>query len=337
MTPLKTTLAMASICAAGLATMAQADLISTIKDRGELTCGVHPGLVGFGAPDENGAWQGLDPDFCRAFAIAILGEPSVKFVPLSAQARFTALQNGEIDVLAQNSTMTLTRDAGLGLNFPMFNFYDGQGLMIRADLGVTDAKELDGASVCIQQGTTSEYVVRNFFTDLGITFKPVVIESGTEFFSAFFANRCDVITSDLSQLAVVRLTSDDPSQYVVLEDIMAKSPLGPVVRGDDKDFMDVVKWVVYATLTAEELDITADNVEDMKNENNADIQKFLGVTPGVGEPLGLDDDWVANVISSLGNYSEIFERNVGQDSPLGLERGQNALWRDGGLMYSPLF
>ncbi|MEM9631858.1 MAG: amino acid ABC transporter substrate-binding protein [Pseudomonadota bacterium] len=331
------TLLAAAAALLGTIGLAQADMLSTIKDRGELVCGVHTGLVGFGAPDENGDWQGLDPDFCRAFATAILGEPKVKWVPLSAQARFTALQNGEIDVLAQNSTMTLTRDAGIGLNFPMFNFYDGQGLLIRADLGVTDAKELDGASVCIQQGTTSEYVIRNFFTDLGITFKPIVIESGTEFFSAFFANRCDVITSDLSQLAVVRLTSDNPEDYVVLPDIIAKSPLGPVVRGDDKRFADVVKWTIYATLTAEELGITASNIDEMKQQDNADIQKFLGVTPGVGEALGLKDDWAANVIGTVGNYSEIFERNVGAESPLGLSRGQNALWSDGGLMYAPLF
>jgi general L-amino acid transport system substrate-binding protein len=325
----------AAMC--GAVAPAQADMLQTIKDRGELICGVHTGLVGFGAPDETGEWQGLDPDFCRGFATAILGEPKVKWVPLSSQARFTALQNGEIDVLAQNSTMTLTRDAGMGLTFPMFNFYDGQGLLVRADLGVTKASELDGASVCIQQGTTSEYVIRNFFTDLGLTYKPIVIESGTEFFSAFFANRCDVITSDLSQLAVVRLTSDNPANYVVLPDVIAKSPLGPVVRGDDKRFADIIKWVVYATLTAEELGITSDNIAEKKAEDNADIQKFLGVTPGVGEPLGLTDDWVANLIGTVGNYSQIFDRNVGKDAPLGLSRGQNALWSKGGLMYSPLF
>lgn len=329
--------AVSIILSTGLATQAQADMISTIKDRGELVCGVHTGLVGFGAPDNEGEWQGLDPDFCRAVATAVIGEPAVKWVPLSAQARFTSLQNGEIDILAQNSTMTLTRDAGLGLTFPAFNFYDGQGLMIRSDLGVTESSELDGAAVCIQQGTTSEYVIRNFFTDLGISFKPVVIESGTEFFSAFFAKRCDVITSDLSQLAVVRLTSPDPDAYMVLPDIIAKSPLGPVVRGDDKAFADVVKWTTYALTTAEELGITQANVEQMKAEDNADLQKILGATPGVGEPLGLEDDWVFNVISNVGNYSEIFERNVGKDSPLGLERGQNALWSDGGLMYAPLF
>lgn len=333
---IKTVLATVAVLT-GTVGFAQADMLSTIKDRGELVCGVHTGLVGFGAPDANGDWQGFDADFCRAIASAILGEPNVKFVPLSDQARFTALQNGEVDVLSRNSTMTLTRDAALGLTFPAIDFYDGQGLLIRSSLGVSSAAELDGASVCIQQGTTSEYVVRNFFSDLGISFNPVVIESGTEFFSAFFANRCDVITSDMSQLAVIRLTSDDPEAYMVLNDIISKSPLGPVVRGDDKALADVVKWVVYSTFTAEELGITQANVEEMKAQDNADIQNFLGVTPGVGEPLGLSDDWVVNVISSVGNYSEIFGRNVGAESPLGMARGQNALWSDGGLLYSPLF
>ncbi|MDO6727689.1 MAG: amino acid ABC transporter substrate-binding protein [Cognatishimia sp.] len=331
------TLGASVVALASAATIAQADMIETIKERGELTCGVHTGLVGFGAPDEAGEWQGLDPDYCRAIATAILGEPKVKWVPLSAQARFTSLQNGEIDVLAQNSTMTLARDASLGLTFPAFNFYDGQGLLIKSDLGVSDSKELDGATVCIQQGTTSEYVIRNHFTDMGISFTPVVIESGTEFFSAFFSGRCDVITSDLSQLAVVRLTSDDPSAYTVLPNILAKSPLGPVVRADDKAFENVVKWTSYALLTAEELGVTQANVEEMKASDSAELQSFLGANPGVGELIGLEDDWIYNVISTVGNYSEIFDRNVGKDSPLGLERGQNALWSDGGLMYSPLF
>lgn len=331
------TLGTVSAALAGSATMAQAGMIEIIKEREELVCGVHTGLVGFGAPDASGEWQGLDPDYCRAVATAVLGEPKVKWVPLSAQARFTSLQNGEIDMLAQNSTMTLARDASLGLTFPAFNFYDGQGLLIKSDIGVSDSKELDGATVCIQQGTTSEYVIRNHFTDLGISFTPVVIESGTEFFSAFFSGRCDVITSDLSQLAVVRLTSDDPEAYQVLPDILAKSPLGPVVRADDKSFENVVKWTSYALLTAEELGITRANVDEMKAADSAEAQSFLGATPGVGELIGLDDDWAYNVIKTVGNYSEIFERNVGKASPLGLERGQNALWSDGGLMYSPLF
>lgn len=337
MNKLSTTFAVAAAGLFGPVTAASAGMIETVQERGELVCGVHTGLVGFGAPDENGEWQGLDPDYCRAVASAILGEPKVKWVPLSAQARFTSLQNGEIDILAQNSTMTLARDASLGLTFPAFNFYDGQGLLIRSDLGVTESKELDGATVCIQQGTTSEYVIRNYFTDMGISFTPVVIESGTEFFSAFFSGRCDVITSDLSQLAIVRLTADEPDAYTVLPDIIAKSPLGPVVRGDDKPFENIVKWTSYALLTAEEMGITQENVDEMKGQDNADVQKFLGVTPGVGELIGLEDDWVYNVISSVGNYSEIFERNVGAASPLSLPRGQNALWSDGGLMYSPLF
>mgnify|MGYP000468378264 CR=1 FL=1 len=337
MRKIATVLAVVATAATGFASNAQADMVDTIRDRGQLVCGVHTGLVGFGAPDESGEWQGLDPDYCRAVATAILGEPKVKWVPLSTQARFTSLQNGEIDILAQNSTMTLARDASLGLTFPAFNFYDGQGLLIRSDLGVTESKELDGATICIQQGTTSEYVIRNHFTSLGISFTPVVIESGTEFFSAFFGDRCDAITSDLSQLAVVRLTSDKPDDYQLLPDIIAKSPLGPVVRADDKHFENVVKWTSFALLTAEELGITQNNVKEMQASDNADIQKFLGVTPGVGELLGLNDDWIADVISTVGNYSEIFERNVGAGSPLALKRGQNALWSDGGLMYSPLF
>lgn len=327
----------AAFVSLGLAAPAGADTLATIRDRGELVCGVHTGLVGFGAPDSSGQWQGFDADFCRAFASAILGTPKVKFVPLSDQARFTALQNGEVDVLSRNSTWTLKRDTTLGLQFPVIDFFDGQGLLIRKSLGVSKASELDGATVCIQQGTTSEYVVRNFFSSLKISFKPVVIESGTEFFSAFFANRCDVITSDVSQLSVIRLTSEKPDDYVVLPEIIAKSPLGPVVRGDDKKFADVVKWTVFATFTAEELGIDKANVKEMLKSDSEDIKNLLGVTPGVGQNLGLAEDWVVNVISAVGNYGEIFDRNVGANAPLKMQRGQNALWSKGGLLYSPLF
>ena len=321
----------------GFAAPGQADTLSTIQARGELVCGVHTGLVGFGAPDSSGQWQGFDADFCRAFAAAIFGTPKVKFVPLSDQARFTALQNGEVDVLSRNSTWTLKRDTTLGLQFPVIDFYDGQGLLIRKSLNVSKASQLDGATVCIQQGTTSEYVVRNFFASLNIKFSPVVIESGTEFFSAFFANRCDVITSDVSQLSVIKLTSDKPDDYVVLPEIISKSPLGPVVRGDDKKFADLVKWTVFATFTAEELGVTSANVKDMLKSDNEDVRNLLGVTPGIGKGLGLGDDWVVNVISAVGNYGEIFERNVGEKSPLKMQRGQNSLWSKGGLLYSPLF
>lgn len=336
---MKTTkLAVAAVFASlGFAAPSQADTLSTIKARGELICGVHTGLVGFGAPDSSGQWQGFDADFCRAFSAAIFGTPKVKFVPLSDQARFTALQNGEVDVLSRNSTWTLKRDTTLGLQFPVIDFFDGQGLLIRKSLNVSKASELDGATVCIQQGTTSEYVVRNFFASLNIKFSPVVIESGTEFFSAFFANRCDVITSDVSQLSVIKLTSDKPDDYVVLPEIISKSPLGPVVRGDDKKFADVVKWTVFATFTAEELGITAANVKDMLKSDNEDVRNLLGTTPGVGKGLGLGDDWVVSVIAAVGNYGEIFERNVGDKSPLKMQRGQNALWSKGGLLYAPLF
>ena len=336
MTYFKILLAFAFL-ALGVFAPAQADTLSKVRERGELICGVHTGLVGFGAPDTAGQWQGFDADFCRAFATAILGKPKVKFVPLSDQARFTALQNGEVDVLSRNSTWTLTRDTTLGLQFPVVDFFDGQGLLIRKKLGVTKASELNGATVCIQQGTTSEYVVRNFFAKLKVKFNPVVIESGTEFFSAFFANRCDVISSDLSQLAVIRLNSGKPADYVVLPEIISKSPLGPVVRGDDKRFADIVKWTVFATFTAEELGLSKANVKDMLKSDNEDIRRLLGVTPGVGAGLGLGNDWVVNVISAVGNYKEIFERNVGMGAPLQMKRGQNALWSDGGLLYAPLF
>lgn len=328
---------LAALTLFGLVSHGTADTLSTIRDRGELNCGVHTGLVGFGAPDGNGQWQGFDADFCRAFASAIFGTPKVRFVPLSDQARFTALQNGGVDVLSRNSTWTLKRDTTLGLQFPVIDFFDGQGLLIRKSLGVSKASELDGATVCVQQGTTSEYVVRNFFANLNITFSPVVIESGTEFFSAFFANRCDVITSDVSQLAVIKLTSDKPDDYMVLPEIIAKSPIGPVVRGDDKKFADLIKWTVFATFTAEELGITSANVKEMLASDNEEVRNLLGVTPGVGQALGLEDDWVVNVVSAVGNYGEIFERNVGDKSPLKMQRGQNALWSKGGLLYSPLF
>lgn len=327
----------AALLSLSVAAPASADTLSSIRTRGELVCGVHTGLVGFGAPDSAGQWQGFDADFCRAFAAAILGKPKVKFVPLSDQARFTALQNGEVDVLSRNSTWTMKRDTTLGLQFPVIDFFDGQGLLIRKSLGVSKASGLDGATVCIQQGTTSEYVVRNFFSSMNISFKPVVIESGTEFFSAFFANRCDVITSDVSQLSVIRLTSGKPDDYVVLPEIISKSPLGPVVRGDDKKFADLVKWTVFATFTAEELGIKKENVTQLLKSESEDVKNLLGVTPGVGKNLGISDDWVVNVISAVGNYGEIFDRNVGANSPLKMERGHNALWSKGGLLYSPLF
>lgn len=327
----------AAVLVFAISSPAQADTLSTVRARGELVCGVHPGLVGFNAPDSSGQWQGFDADMCRAIATAILGKPKVKFVPLSDQARFIALQNGGVDVLSRNSTETETRDTTMGLTWPAIDFFDGQGLLIRKSPGVTKASELNGATVCIQQGTTSEYVVRNYFDKLKIKYKPVVIESGTEFFSAFFANRCDVTTSDLSQLAVIRLNSGKPDDYVILPDIISKSPLGPVVRADDKRFSDIVKWTVFATFTAEEFGITKTNVQQMLKTDNEDVRRLLGVTPGVGTGLGLKDDWVVNVVSAVGNYKEIFERNVGALSPLKMKRGPNALWSDGGLLYAPPF
>jgi len=317
-------------------TAAAAETLDTVKERGELACGVSTGLSGFSVPDETGAWSGLDVDFCRAVAAAVLGDASkVKFVPLTAKERFTALQSGEIDLLSRVTTWTLTRDASLGLNFTGVTYYDGQGFMVRKDLGITSALELDGASVCVAAGTTTELNLADYFRLKGMEYSPVVFAAISETAQGFEAGRCDVLTSDQSQLYALRTKLEDPDSAVVLPEVISKEPLGPVVRQGDDAWFNIVKWTLFAQVNAEELGVTSETVEEMKGSDNPSIKRLLGTDGDMGEKLGLSADWAANVIAQVGNYGEMFERNVGQDTPLQISRGLNALWSDGGIQYAP--
>jgi general L-amino acid transport system substrate-binding protein len=311
--------------------------VDEIKSRDVVRCGVNTGLAGFAIADSQGNWTGLDVDFCRAVAAALLGDASkVEFVPLSAQQRFTALQSGEVDLLSRNTTWTLTRDTALGLDFTAVTFYDGQGFMVPADLGVESALELDGAAICVQTGTTTEKNLTDFFRATGMSFEPVVFEGLEESKTAFFAGRCDAYTTDASGLASIRASdAPDPTAFIILPEIISKEPLGPAVRNDDSEWFDIVKWTIFATLDAEELGVTSANADDMMNSENPNVQRLLGTAPGMGEAIGLQEDWAYNVITQVGNYGEIFERNVGAETPLRFRRGINALWINGGLMYSP--
>ena len=305
-----------------------------IKARGELLCGVSGALGGFSLPDSQGVMKGLDADVCRAVAAAI--GTKVKFVPLTAQQRFTALQSGEVDILSRNTTWTLTRDTALGLNFTAVTYYDGQGFMVPKKLGVKSAKELDGATVCVQPGTTTELNLADYFRANNMKYTPVVIEGTQETNAAFFSGRCDVITTDASGLASIR-ANDAPKgksdDYVILPEIVSKEPLGPVVRHGDDQWLDVVKWVVNALIEAEEFGVTKANADKMAAESkNPGIRRLLGAEPGMGKNLGLDEKWALNAIKAAGNYGEIWEANI---PPLGLPRGVNELWSKGGIMYAP--
>jgi general L-amino acid transport system substrate-binding protein len=301
-------------------------------------CGVHTGLYGFSAPDERGQWSGIDVDVCRSVAAALFGDASkVRFVPLSAQARLTALQSGEVDILSRNTTWTLTRDTANGLHFTGVNYYDGQSFMVPKSLGVTRAEELEGATICVQTGTTTEKNLADWFRAQELQFSPVTIEKYEEVTGAYVAGRCDAITSDASQLAAIRANdTPNPDDHVILPEIISKEPLGPSVRHGDDQWFDLVKWSFYATIEAEEMGITSANVEDMKaNSTDPNVQRLLGATPGMGGALGVNEDWAFNIIKQVGNYGEIYNRTVGEESKLGLPRGLNALWTDGGLMYAP--
>ncbi|SHJ43657.1 general L-amino acid transport system substrate-binding protein [Malonomonas rubra DSM 5091] len=312
--------------------------LDAVKKKGYIQAGVNGGVFGFGMPDEKGVWKGLDVDTARAVAAAIFGDADkVKYTPLTAQQRFTALQSGEIDLLTRNATRTLSRETQLGLNFVQVNYYDGQGFMVPKNLGVKSAKELDGATVCVLPGTTTEQNAADFFRTNNMKMNPVVIESTSELAKTFFAGRCDVITSDASQLAGTRAIAPKPSDYEILPELISKEPLAPAVRHGDDQFFDIVNFTVLALINAEELGITSKNVDEMLKSKNPVIQRFLGVTEGNGKALGLDEKWAYNVIKQVGNYGEVFERNVGVNTKLGLERGLNALWTDGGLMYAPPF
>lgn len=327
--------AMVTMTGAALPAFAGATL-DAINDRGTLLCGVSTGLAGFSNPDSAGNWTGLDVDVCKAVAAAVLGDANkIQFTPLTAQQRFTALQSGEVDILSRNTTWTLTRDTSLGLNFAGVTFYDGQGFMVPKGLGVTSALELDGAAVCVQPGTTTELNLSDFFRANNMSFEPVVIESLDEVNAAYFAGRCDVYTTDASGLASIRSSvAPNPDDHLILPEIISKEPLGPVVRHGDDEWLDVVKWTIYALIEAEEKGISSDNVDSMLNSTDPTVQRLLGTNAGMGEALGLPEEWAYNAVAQVGNYGEIFDRNVGPSTSLRLERGVNDLWTRGGLMYA---
>ncbi len=324
---------------AGMSSAFAGDTFDAVKARGEVICGVHTGLYGFGTPDEKGNWTGLDIDMCRAVAAAVFGDATkVKYVPLSAQARLTALQSGEVDILSRNTTWTLSRDTANGLNFTVVNYYDGQGFMVKKDLDVKSALELEGATICVQTGTTTEVNLADYFRANEMQFTPVTIEKYEEVTAAYLSGRCDAITSDASQLAAIRANdTPNPADHVILPEIISKEPLAPAVRHGDDQWFDVVKWSIYATMEAEEKGVTSANVDEAKNSSDPTVLRLVGVTPGMGANLGLDEAWAYNIIKQVGNYGEIYERNVGMESKLELPRGLNAMWTKGGLMYSPAF
>lgn len=322
-----------------LAGLASAGTLEDVKARGELICGVNTGLVGFAAPDANGNWQGFDVDVCRAVAAAVLGDASkVKYVPTTGETRFTALASGEIDLLSRNTTWTFSRDVELKFTFAGVNYYDGQGFMVKKDLGVTSAKELDGATICIQTGTTTELNLADFFKANNMSYQPVAIQTNAEGEQQYLAGACDAYTTDASGLAATRAAFADPENHVILPEIISKEPLGPVVRQGDDQWADIVRWTLNALIAAEEYGVTSANVDELaKGTNNPEINRMLGAEGNLGEMLGLDQHWAHRAIKAVGNYGEIFAAHIGESTPIGLARGLNAQWTQGGLMYSPPF
>jgi general L-amino acid transport system substrate-binding protein len=322
---------------AGVSTQAaDAQTLKTVKDRGVVSCGVSQGLPGFSAPDDKGNWTGLDVDICRAVAAAVFNDPAkVKFVPLSAKDRFTALQSGEIDVLSRNSTWTLSRDTSLGLNYTGVNYYDGQGFLVRKSLKVNSALELNGASICVQTGTTTEQNLADYFKANNMKYEVIAFASADETVKAYESGRCDVFTSDVSQLYAERLKLANPNDHAVLPEVISKEPLGPVVRHGDDQWFDIVKWTLFAMLNAEELGVTQSNVDDMVKSDKPDLKRLLGTDGNLGEQLGLTKDWVVRIVKAVGNYGESFDRNVGAASKLQIARGLNRLWNRGGVQYAP--
>jgi general L-amino acid transport system substrate-binding protein len=329
----------AAVLLSTAASVASAATLEEVRERGELRCVISTGLAGFAYTDASGNWQGFDVDFCRATAAAVLGDPNkLKFVTATGKTRFTILNSGEADVLWRNTTWTFVRDVDVKLLFLGVNYYDGQGFLVRKDLGVTSATELDGASVCIQTGTTTELNLADFFRSNNISYEPVPIETNDEARTNYLAGRCDVYTTDASGLAATRSTFDDPSAHVVLPEIISKEPLGPAVRQGDDVWGDIVRWVLNATITAEELGVTQENVDTIGDtSDNPEVKRLLGTEGNLGGMMGLEKDWAANAIKAAGNYGEIFDRNIGPSTPIALERGLNALWTEGGLIYSPPF
>ena len=317
---------------------AQAQTLEAVKSRGHLLCGVSQGLPGFSNPDDKGTWTGIDVDVCRAVGAAIFGKDGkVKFVPLSAKERFTALQSGEVDVLSRNTTWTFSRDNSLGLEFVGVNYYDGQGFMVRKDLGVKSAKELSGAAVCTNTGTTTELNVADYFRGNKMEYKVVAFEKADEVVAAYDSGRCDVYTTDRSGLAAQRTKLKNPDQHVVLPDIISKEPLGPAVRHGDSQWADIVRWSLNTMIIAEELGVHSGNVDEMKGSSNPEIKRMLGVEANFGEQLGLGQDFAYNIVKNVGNYAQSYNANVGPDTPLKLDRGLNALWNNGGILYAPPF
>jgi len=316
------------------ATVQAGETFDAVKSKGFVQCGVHTGLPGFGIANSKGEWEGIDVDLCKAIAAAVFGDATkYKTTPVTTQQRFTALQSGEVDVLTRNTTATVTRDTTLGLMSTGINYYDSQGIMVKKELGVTSAKELDNATVCVQPGTTTELNLADWFRANGLAFTPVVINSPDEAMRSYEGGRCDAFTTDKSGLATVRATLPDPDAHVILPEDFSKEPLGPMVRqGDDEWFM-VVRWALNAMLEAEEYGITSENVDEMLNSSNPNIQRILGASGEMGKGMGIDNKWAYNIIKQVGNYGESFDRNIGAGSPMKLERGLNAQWKDGGLMY----
>ena len=321
-----------------LAGNAGAGTLDDVKIKGYLDCGVSTGVIGFAAPNDKGEWDGFDIDLCRAVAVAIFGDKSkVKFTSTTGKSRFPTLASGEVDVLARNTTWTFSRDVNLGFEFAGVNYYDGQGFMVKKELGVKSALELDGASVCIQTGTTTELNLADYFRTNRMAFEPIAIETNAEARPAYEKSRCDVYTTDASGLAATRAQMANPDDHILLPEIISKEPLGPLVRHGDHAWGDVVRWTLNAMIIAEELGVTSANVDEMKGSSNPEIQRLLGVSGEYGQMLGLAPDWAYQVIKAIGNYGESFDRNIGPTTAIGLERGLNALWTKGGILYAPPF
>jgi len=312
--------------------------LTKIRERGHIICGTSPGVAGFSIQDASGRWNGFDVDICRALAVAIFNDQDkAKFVSLTSKDRLIALQAGEIDVLPRTTTWTLSRNAGQGVSFTAVNYYDGQGFMVSKKLGVDSATKLSGASICVAQGTTSELNMADYFRKLGQKYEPAAFGTSEEALKAYESGRCDAYTTDISALAAVKLKLQDPDSFIILPEVISKEPLGPWVRSGDDGWFNIVRWTVAALVNAEELGVTKANVQEMAKSNNPEIKRFLGREGKFGEAMGLSNDWVLRIVSSVGNYGESFERYLGAGSPLKLQRGPNALWTDGGLQYSPPF
>jgi len=319
-----------------MAGAATAGTLDDVKAKGFIQCGVTTGLAGFAAPNDKGVWEGFDVDFCRAMSAAVFGDPNkVKYTPTTAKERFTALQSGEIDVLARNTTWTLSRDVNLGFEFIGVNYYDGQGFMVKKSLGVKSAKELDGARVCLQSGTTTELNLADYFAAQGMKYDSVLFDTADEVREAYLKDTCDVYTTDQSGLYAQRSVIADPENHVVLPEIISKEPLGPLVRHGDNQWGDIARWTLNALVIAEEMGVTQANVDEMKGSKNPGVQRLLGSSGDLGSQLGLDAAWAANAIKGVGNYGEIFAKHLGEGTSLNIARGLNQLWSKGGILYAP--